>query len=582
MNKKLFLLILIPALLIIGAYLFIRFSLQSSIDKEEKTSASLKSGQDTGKLKQASPLDLRPLFIKKLQQLVTKSSNGLYHLSVDDLKVDVLASAISLADVSITPDKDVIASLLKNAQAPNDIFTLSFKSLLIEGVNIDDAITSKTMDYKLIKIIAPVIEVHHKNRTASKKNDEDFSQRFLKEMQKLSVNKLVIEGATVIHYNDDQKGKKTKLNDFSLTMNNILIDSATRTAKDRFLFAKEAFLSFKNFNTATNNGLYNFKVGSVAVKEPQHTVRLQNITYKSSLSKAAFQKKFKTRKEIFNLSMPSVTIQNMDWWDLMNEEKLEAGDITITNLKLAVYLDRTPPPSSKMGNFPNQMLMKMPMKIRIKKIGVHNMEVTYTELNPKSAQSGTVELDKINMNISNVTNIKALLAANATTKITATARFMRAVPLEAAFNLDMVNYKSGAFTANLSVDGFDGKLANSFAGPLGLVKIKDGTIQKVEVKVKGNERKATSDVLLLYKDLNVSLLEKDSDKKALDKKDVTSFLANLLLIKNDNPKGNKEPRREKGEFIRNPNAGFLNLVWKAALTGILKTIGAPAKLAYKQ
>lgn len=103
----------------------------------------------------------------------------------------------------------------------------------------------------------------------------------------------------------------------------------------------------------------------------------------------------------------------------------------------------------------------------------------------------------------------------------------------------------------------------------------------MEIKVSGDEMKATSDVLVLYKGLKVALLEKDSGKKALDKKDVTSFLANFI-IKNDNPKGGKEPRWERGEFVRNPDAGFLNLVWKACLVGILKTIGAPAKLAYKQ
>ncbi len=77
MNRKLFLLILIPTLLIIGAYFFIRFKLQSSIHKEEKALASVKTNSDTTTQKQSSPIDLRPLFIKKLQQVVTKSSNGL-------------------------------------------------------------------------------------------------------------------------------------------------------------------------------------------------------------------------------------------------------------------------------------------------------------------------------------------------------------------------------------------------------------------------------------------------------------------------------------------------------------------------
>jgi hypothetical protein len=578
MNKKIFWIILIPALLIIGGYLFIRFSLQSSINKGEKDAAA--AGSDTTAVQKSSPLDLRPLFIKKLQQVVTKSSGGLYTLSVADMQLDVLASSVSLQNVSVIPDKEVLASLVKEAQAPNDVFTVSFKTLIIEGVNLDDAITSKTMDYKLIKLVNPIIEVHHKKRTTVKKSDEDFSQRFLKEMQKLSVNKVVIEGAALTHYNDDKKGKQTKLNDFALTMTDILVDSTTRDNKDRFLFAKEAAISFKNFSTATTDKIYNLEIGSVSIKSPRQTVSLQNFSFKTKLSKEAFQKRFKTRKEIFDLSIPSITVQKMDWWDLLNEERIEADAITVSGLKLDVYLDRRPLPSSRMGNFPNQVIMNMPIKISVPKIKFENMEVAYTEFNPKSKQNGTVVLDRINMTMTGVTNRAEKMGATKKMNVSASARFMRTVPLNAVFNLDMKAYKKGAFSAALSLGGFDGTIVNSFAGPMGMVNVKEGSLQKVEIKVSGDEMKATSEVLVLYKNLKVSLLEKDSGKKALDKKDVTSFLANFI-IKNDNPKGDKEPRRERGEFVRNPDAGFLNLVWKAGLVGILKTVGAPAKLASK-
>ncbi len=163
MNKKIFLLILIPLLLVIGAYLFIHFKLQSSVDKKSKHS-SLKPSADTTSLKQNSLLDLRPLFIKKLQQVVTKSSNGLYDLSVADMNVDVLASTVSLQNVTLLPNEETLASLIKNAQAPNDVFKISFKSFVIEGINLDDALTNKTMDYKLIKLVNPVITIHHIQR----------------------------------------------------------------------------------------------------------------------------------------------------------------------------------------------------------------------------------------------------------------------------------------------------------------------------------------------------------------------------------------------------------------------------------
>jgi hypothetical protein len=117
--------------------------------------------------------------------------------------------------------------------------------------------------------------------------------------------------------------------------------------------------------------------------------------------------------------------------------------------------------------------------------------------------------------------------------------------------------------------------------PLGMTKIKSGVIQKVEAKIKGDQWQANGNILILYKDLNLSLLEKDKGKAALDKKDVTSFIANAFVLKKNNPKKGEEPRKETAEFKRIPEGGFFMLVWKTILAGALKTIGAPVKLASK-
>ena len=174
---------------------------------------------DSSSLKSPSLLDLRPLFIKKIQQLVYNSSNGLYQLSVKDMELDVVASRIALLDVSITPDKNALALLQKKFEGPNDVFTISFKKLVVEGINLDDAITSKTMDYRSITLEEPVIEIHHKKINTPPAKEVSFPQAFLKEMEKLSIDSLLIHGATVIHYNEDKKGKQTKLNNFSLLPN---------------------------------------------------------------------------------------------------------------------------------------------------------------------------------------------------------------------------------------------------------------------------------------------------------------------------------------------------------------------------
>lgn len=117
--------------------------------------------------------------------------------------------------------------------------------------------------------------------------------------------------------------------------------------------------------------------------------------------------------------------------------------------------------------------------------------------------------------------------------------------------------------------------------PMGMVKVEKGTIQKIEGQIQGDQLRAKGDVLIMYKDLKLQMLEKEEGEKVLDKKGFTTFAANLFVLKKDNPKKGKEIRKEKAEFTRIPEGGFFMLIWKTLMTGTLKTIGAPTKIAKK-
>src|SRR5688500_7705062 len=204
MNKKLFLLILIPSLMLIGAYGFIRQSMKADVKRNGENLSTETKTVDSSKTKQTSPLDLRPLFIQYLRQLVANTSNDFYDLSVGEMKVDVLSSTATLHNVVLKPDKKRADSLNRLGLAPNETYVLSFQKLEVIGINLDDVITEKTMNYKLVKLTNPVFEIYQ-GKNSSKGPKEDFTQRFLKEMKKLSLQNLVIEGGKIIIH---KAGKK--------------------------------------------------------------------------------------------------------------------------------------------------------------------------------------------------------------------------------------------------------------------------------------------------------------------------------------------------------------------------------------
>lgn len=567
--------------LTIAGYLFVRFYLQADIrNSRNKNDSTLVGGKNPD-----STLDLRPLFIAKIQQLVNQGSKGLYNISIDSMEVDLIQSRVLLRDVQLIHDNKVLAALDSSKQAPDDVFKVVFDTLKIDGINLDDILTLKTIDLKEILITEPTIEVFHTKRIYNTNKTVDsitLFDRIMKDMKSIAVGKLIVQNGIFISHNVAKKNKTTKLNDVGLRFTDILIDSTTKNVTDRFLFARQALLTMKNYAMKTTDDLYLFKIGELAIQAPQQTMKIQNLSFTSRLNRQQFQQRLVHQKEQYNLSIPQITIHNIDWWSFMHENRFIAGDLKISNAKVKIHLDRSlPRPKSKMGNFPHQLIMKIPIQVYIASMHTRNLDLTYEEYNPRSTQTGSIKLNQVNLDISHITNIPVEVKKKKQTIVTGTALLLQ-IPVKARFAFDLLSYKTGKFSSNISIAGFEGNKVNDIAQPLGLLKIENGIVKNFKLNMQGNEHSASGKVLLLYNDLKISIYEKEKDEQGLDKKGIIGFLANTFVIKDDNPNKNNPPRNPPAEFQRDPQTGFFNLVWKTALNGILKTIGVNPKLAEKK
>src|SRR5947208_1387448 len=119
-SKHKIVIILVILLLVVAAVIYIRVQ---------------RTKQPGPVTKSESPIDITPLIISKLQQLVKDGSDGLYQLSIEQLKPDISSSQVTIMKVKIVPDSAVLQKLDALQKAPDDVFTISFDSLHITGVN---------------------------------------------------------------------------------------------------------------------------------------------------------------------------------------------------------------------------------------------------------------------------------------------------------------------------------------------------------------------------------------------------------------------------------------------------------------
>jgi len=575
-KKRLVLSVIIFLVLAISAFVVIHYSSLRSI--KNKTALS----------KQTSPIDLRPAIIAKLQSLVKTGSDGLYDLSIQKIEPDILSSTVSVFGAKLIPNAQALKLLDSLKKAPDDIFTISLDSLHITGINVDDLLHTSDIQLDSIIISKPVIVCDHQpkeyNRLQHEREErKTLYQKLMGQLKSVNIQSILIQKCI---YTSKQKNKRQKIfNEITMQFKNLRIDSSTQFDKQRLFFSKQVNISCNNFLSRTTDSLYMFKIDSIQINATEHSLIANNVALIPRGSKTEFEKKLKYQDNRFTLFFPKVIAKNIDWWALTNNESFTSDEMELYNPVIKDYVDRSLPTSDKNNNikdFPHQLLMKVPLKINVKNLQLHKFNLSYEEFNSQSNKTGKVTFNNINGTITNISNIPAVMKTYQHTTAKLNSFFMNAVPLTSNFSFDLKKYKTGNFSMQMNIGSIDKSILNPIAEPLGLFTIKTGTVTKANTKIEGDNFTSNVDLLMLYNDLHLTPLKKDSGgTTTMHKKTITSFFANVFLIKDANP-SHGNVRNVQVNAQRNIQESFFGFVWKSILTAILKTIGIPEKYAGKR
>jgi hypothetical protein len=537
--------------------------------------------------KATSILDLRPSIVAKLQQVVKDASGGLYILSIDKLEPDVLSSKLDVINGTISVDTTAMQQLDKLGLLPDDVFHIKFHSLHIDGIGIEDLLHKKNINIAGASLKDPVIHIYHKvrsyNKDERKKNDSlTLYQRLMGQMKKIAISAINITHGTLIIHDVEQPKRITKFNDITIRMNDVVIDSSTQYDASRFLFAKHAVLETRDYSFPTPDSLYFVKLGKISLTGEKHEVTVLNAQLQHRGSRQAFERKLGSRDEMYDVTLPKVVLHNVNWWQLVNREKIVSSKTDIYGGTVSVFSDLSLPlgDNKPMNHFPHQLVMMIPVPVLVSELNFHQLKVVLQQYNPETRSTGIVTCTNINGTARHITNIPDEIHRLPFTSLTARALFMNKVPMTVRFKFNLANYQTGQFSVDVNMDTLNKITINPIAEPLGRFTVKDGQMQQGAAHIEGDNFNAHGTVEIFYSDLHITPLKSDSAHGELKRNHLKSFFANIVFIKNANTKGNdfRQPAVSVG---RDHHQNFVAYIWTAILTGICKTIGIPVKLVVK-
>ena len=124
-----------------------------------------------------------------------------------------------------------------------------------------------------------------------------------------------------------------------------------------------------------------------------------------------------------------------------------------------------------------------------------------------------------------------------------------------------------------SLSAMDLTRLNAFLDIAERTRIKSGSAQEAAFDIDVTDGQARGHVRAIYENLEIAVLDKQTDtEKGLDNR-VASFLANLLKIRNSNaPDASGSMKEGEVNYTRRPEDEFLQFAWFALRTGVLDVI----------
>lgn len=520
----------------------------------------------------------KPLLTEKITEGVRNGSKGLYTIKFEDIHLNLITGSASLDRVSLIPDTGIYNSLRANNLAPANLFELKLEKLNINRVGVLTAYFKKKVELNSIILDHPSINVLHfdvPKKPDTVKEEKTLYEQISKTLKSIHVKAIKIVDADLDYLNGETGKALNSVKHLDITASDFLVDSLSQYDTTRFYNTKDISFVLKGYRSTGKDKMYSIKVDTITGSAKAKSLMVVGVQVIPLHPDLEFSRMYKYGKDRYDLKFNQIQFTGVDFMKLNAEGTLHATALSIGPAKVNIFVNRelpAPPGLDKFKNFPHVALKRLPIPATIDTLKLRDLDVAYTEYNPMSLKRGTVYFENFGGDIYNLSNDSLQLLKNNHAIAKLHAMVMKTSRIDITMDLNLTA-KDAAFTYKGSVAPMDMMVLNTVAKNMGLVEIESGKMQKTTFDIKANRNGSSGTVVFLYNNLKVKLLKDSELGEPPKKKGLLSFIANTVLIKDDNPTKNDPARVANVTFERTPAASFFNLLWKGVFMGMRETIG---------
>jgi hypothetical protein len=313
-------------------------------------------------------------------------------------------------------------------------------------------------------------------------------------------------------------------------------------------------------------------IGMIHISEPDSELTADSIRYHPSVDDEQFFAKSQFRQTRFRFDISQLKIMGLDFSSLLQGGIYNTRSININGLFADILenMDKPFDVNSTNPQMPNEALSSMKELVKIDSLKIINGWLKYSERFAIGATPGVITFKNVNVTASPIANDTAhpdtaFIYGEGLFMNTGTMKLFMAIPLTS---------KNFSLHYSGSLGRMDVTTLNSFLEVSDHHRIKSGIIQSATYDINVTSGQASGSLRVIYKDLSVVVLNKDtgSEKGIFDR--ATSWVGKTFILRGSNKLDeNVLEKIGKIKYIRKPDEPFFQFVWFALRSGIGDVVG---------
>jgi len=474
-----------------------------------------------------------------------------YTVEVGDVRLAPSLRGVTVEDLTVAFDSAAATDITE----PALVRAASLGSVRVSGVRLIPLLRGEGIFVSSVEIDEPRIELDFSVAAVEKLPASDAARgdAASPESEEFSppeaiLRRIRIRDGSVDLTQVTERGTLTSfLHGLDLELTEIRIDTLSFANPGRALTNSRVSVAFDTVRHVFGDSLYVLTATQVRADSRDSLVRIGTVQLVPTLEAAPFFDRLPERADRINMSAGPIRVEGLDFAGYVSEETVHVRLVDVDSLDLHVYSDINLDwgPRAMPCRYHNGFA-EIPFPLRIDTIRVNDALIRYSELANGSERPGELTLEELNGTVVNLTNDPDRMTYDTPAVANVTAKLFGEAPMQASLAYPLLS-PTVDFSLEAAAGPMDLVTANRFATNTTGVEVEKGQLDSLWLSAEVKDGQAEGRVLMLYRDLDFRLVNKNSGKE-MAWHAVAGFAANIVLRSNNPGKPEDTPRDGKIEY----------------------------------